>query len=64
MTGRSRVYSPNPRKGYAGCFWQMAKHKSLPALVIPYAIAISEGRGGEGRGGKSRGGVGREGALG
>lgn len=28
----------------------MAKHKSLPALVIPYTIAISEGRGGEGRG--------------
>lgn len=48
--------APTPPK--AGCFWQMAKHKSLPALVIPYAIAISEGRGW-----KSRGGVGREGAL-
>lgn len=49
MTGSSRVYSISFRKGYVGCFWQMAKHKPLPALVMPYAISEgSEGVGGRG----------------
>lgn len=42
-TGRNTVYSTNLRKGYSGCFWQLAKHKPLPALVMSYAI--SKGRG-------------------
>ena len=42
-TGRSAVYSTDLRRGYSGCFWQLAKHKPLPVLVMPYAI--SKGRG-------------------
>lgn len=43
MTGRTRVYSTNLRKGYTGCFWQIVKHKPLPALVMP---CTTLGRGG------------------
>lgn len=46
MAGRSRVYSPNPGTDMPG---KWLNTKSLPALVIPYTIAISEGRGREGR---------------